>query len=105
MLQDFNPGSNAAPKQYWSFTIGASGTHCPRGWLNLMRDYMEHFDLKGAAALEKGGRNAIQHIQAVIEVACGTSADGKKSAENTHEALLWLGCYTTAGQNDHPSIG
>jgi hypothetical protein len=43
-----------------------------------MRDYMVHFGLKGAAALEKGGRNAIQHIQAVIEVACATSGDGKE---------------------------
>ena len=78
LLQDFHPGDNAAPKQFWSFTIGASGSHCPRGWLNLMQNYMVHFNLKGAAALEKGGRNAILHVQAVIEVACATTGDGKE---------------------------
>jgi hypothetical protein len=77
-LHDFDPSSNAASKHYWSLTIGATGTHCPRGWLNLLHNYMEHFDLRGAVALEKGSKNAILHVQGVMEAACAPSNDGKE---------------------------
>ena len=77
-LQDFNPGTNAVPKHYWSLTIGATGTHCPRGWLNLLHNYMHHFDLRGAVALEKGGKRGILHVQGVMEAACEPSNDGKE---------------------------
>jgi hypothetical protein len=77
-LQDFDPSSTAAAQQFWSLTIGATGTHCPRGWLNLLHNYMEHFDLRGAVALKKGGKNAILHVQGVMEAACAPSNDGKE---------------------------
>jgi hypothetical protein len=78
-LAAFDPGSNARPKCYWSLTLGAQGTHCPRSWLDVMHRYMQHHDLRGAVALEKGGKNGIQHVQGVIEAAAAGTADGKET--------------------------
>lgn len=78
-MADFDPGTNARPKVYWSVTIGATGTHCPRSWLNMMHRYMVHFDLRGAIALEKGGKHSIQHLQGVMEAAAPANTDGKEA--------------------------
>lgn len=44
----------------------------PTYWLDRIKHYMTVFDVRGAASLERGGQKGVLHIQALMEVTCGT---------------------------------
>lgn len=71
----FSPNQgDASTRTNWSLTIGCNGRDVPDWWLARTHDYLAHYDLRGAASIEKGGRNQIKHIQCVVEVTCGSDS-------------------------------
>eukprot|EP00775_Hariotina_reticulata_P014989 gene14989-biopygen322 len=80
----FQPNNGDATAVHaWSLTIGAlSSRDVPTAWLTRLQDYMRHYDLKGAAALERGGKKSVLHIQVVLETTAATDAAGTTAFRN-----------------------
>lgn len=64
----FTPVNGDVDPVAWSLTLSMGGGNVPRGWLTRVQQYMQQYDLRGAASLERGGRVQHLHVQAVMVV-------------------------------------
>ena len=54
------------PEYDFSVTIAKGKVHVPPIWLQMMLEFFEHHGIKGSLSLERGGKQEMLHIQAVI---------------------------------------
>ena len=87
----FQPtGGDPSATHAWSLTIGVVGRtrSVPSWWLSQVNLYMQTHDIRGAASFERGNNNQNLHIQAVMELTCGTDKASETAFKQHFRAFI-----------------